>query len=117
LTWFEQYYWPGNIRELENLICREYLLEDSAVIRIKAPQFNVTELRSGKDRRQSTLTSEAFNTAKNHAIARFEQCYLAEALAKAQGNVTKAAKLAGKERRAFGKLLKKYSLDKRLYYP
>ncbi len=116
LAWFDQYYWPGNIRELENLICREYLLEDNAVIRIKAPQFNVTERRSGIDRRQSTLTGKAFNEAKSHAIAKFEQCYLSEALAKAQGNVTQAAKLAGKERRAFGKLLKKYSLDKRLYY-
>lgn len=116
LAWLDQYYWPGNIRELENMICREYLLEDSAVIHIKAPQFNVTERRSGKDRRQSTLTSEAFSEAKSHVIARFEQCYLSEVLAKAQGNVTKAAKLAGKERRAFGKLLKKYCLDKSLYY-
>lgn len=110
LTWFDQYYWPGNIRELENLICREYLLEDGAIIRIKTPQFDAIE------RRPSALISMVFREAKSHAIAEFEQCYLSEALAKAQGNVTKAAKLAGKERRAFGKLLKKYGLDKHLYY-
>jgi hypothetical protein len=31
------------------------------------------------------------------------------------GNVTKAAKIAGKERRAFGRLLKKYKVDKTGY--
>jgi len=56
-----------------------------------------------------------FSEAKNHEIVKFEQHYLTEALIKARCNVTKAAKLAGKERRAFGKLLKKYGLDKNLY--
>ncbi|MDH5552782.1 MAG: hypothetical protein OEX82_05560, partial [Nitrosomonas sp.] len=56
-----------------------------------------------------------FNEAKNHAIESFEKSYLAEALTKANGNVTKAAKLVGKERRAFGKLLKKHGVDKHLY--
>lgn len=116
LAWFDQYYWPGNIRELENLICREYLLTDSAVIRIASPQFNAVERRSGADRRQANLINKDFNEAKNYAIARFEQRYLSEALTKAHGNVTRAAKLAGKERRAFGKLLKKYGMDKNQYY-
>ncbi len=117
LGWFEQYYWPGNIRELENMIYREYLLEDGSIIHIKSPQFSVAERRNGTERRQSSLINKVFNEAKGHAIAEFEQCYLAEALAKTHGNVTKAAKLAGKERRAFGKLLKKYGMDKNFYYP
>jgi DNA-binding NtrC family response regulator len=33
-------------------------------------------------------------------------------LASARGNVTIAARMAGKERRSFGKLLKKHSIDK-----
>ena len=37
-------------------------------------------------------------------------------LARANGNVTAAARMAGKERRAFGKLLKKYGIDKRRYH-
>lgn len=115
LAWFDQYYWPGNVRELENLICREYLLADGAIIRVKAPDFGEIERRSGTERRQSALISKVFNEAKSHAIAEFEQCYLSEALAQAQGNVTKAAKLAGKERRAFGKLLKKYGMARHLY--
>jgi DNA-binding NtrC family response regulator len=56
-----------------------------------------------------------FTKAKNDAIAKFEQYYLAEALTRAHGNVTKAASLVGKDRRAFGKLLKKHCMDKNIH--
>ncbi len=115
LAWFNQYYWPGNIRELENMVCREYLLEDGSIIHIKSPQFDSSERRRNSDRRQLASATKAFNEAKSQAIAEFEQRYLTAALIKANGNVTKAAKLAGKERRTFGKLLKKYGIDKNLY--
>ena len=38
LEWFEQYHWPGNLRELENVIYREYLLADGPLIRINRPR-------------------------------------------------------------------------------
>ena len=41
--------------------------------------------------------------------------HLSGVLARAHGNVTAAAQMAGKERRAFGKLLKKYGIDKSRY--
>jgi len=112
IVWFDQYSWPGNIRELENLISREYLLEDGSVILMSPPVTSTAERRRDIDRRQASFLRLDFNEAKNHIIANFEQCYLTEALTKAHGNVTKAAKLAGKERRAFGKLLKKHGVDK-----
>ena len=115
VKWLNQYRWPGNIRELENLISREYLFEDGNVIHIALPTPSDTERRRGVDRRQIYNTSQDFNEAKSHAIETFEKGYLAEALIKTNGNVTKAAKLVGKERRAFGKLLKKYGVDKHLY--
>jgi DNA-binding protein Fis len=58
------------------------------------------------------LNGLSFTEAKNRAIVAFEQYYLAEAMVKAQGNVTRAASLVGKDRRAFGKLLKKHSMSK-----
>ena len=115
VQWLNHYKWPGNIRELENLICREYLFEDGNVIHITSPLPNDTERRKGMDRRRANHTFLDFNKAKSHAIENFEKNYLAEALTKANGNVTKAAKLVGKERRAFGKLLKKHGVNKQLY--
>ncbi|MBA2483746.1 MAG: sigma-54-dependent Fis family transcriptional regulator [Nitrosomonas sp.] len=115
VVWLDQHDWPGNIRELENLIFREYLLEDDAVIHFKFPVIPSGERRIVPERRHAKLIAIDFHSAKSHEIEKFEQGYLKEALMKARGNVTKAAKLAGKERRAFGKLLKKYGLDKRLY--
>lgn len=116
LAWFGQYYWPGNIRELENTIYREYLLADTDFINIKSPMKNFDERRKGIDRRKTNLLNMKFNEAKEQMITKFEQCYLLEALLKTQGNVTMAAKLAGKERRAFGKLIKKYGIDKNHIY-
>jgi len=112
LTWLDKYSWPGNIRELENLIYREYLLADGSVINIVSLVPTVVERRSGFDRRLPELNGLSFTEAKNRAIAAFEQYYLAEAMVKAQGNVTRAASLVGKDRRAFGKLLKKHSMSK-----
>ena len=51
-----------------------------------------------------------FAVAKADAVRRFECDYLQRVLHEAGGNVSQAARLAGKERRAFGKLLKKHGL-------
>ncbi|TXI19272.1 MAG: sigma-54-dependent Fis family transcriptional regulator [Nitrosomonas sp.] len=114
IDWFSRYQWPGNIRELENMIYREYLLAETALINIKSPVMDLTDRRKGVDRRKTSLMNMKFNEAKKHVVASFEQSYLTEALLKAHGNVTMAAKLVGKERRAFGKLLKKHGMDKKL---
>jgi two-component system response regulator GlrR len=45
-------------------------------------------------------------------IGNFEQGYLEEMLRKHQGNVTHAAREAGKDRRVFGRLMKKYQIDR-----
>jgi len=54
----------------------------------------------------------SFRSAKAEAMRRFECDYVASVLKQAEGNVTHAAQLAGKERRAFGKLLKKHGIER-----
>jgi DNA-binding NtrC family response regulator len=54
-----------------------------------------------------------FRAARAERLARFEKAYIADLLHKHKGNVTQAAREAGKERRAFGKLVKKYGLTQR----
>ena len=54
----------------------------------------------------------SFQEAKEAAISEFECGYLQNLLTMTEGNVTEAARLAGKERRCLGKLIKKYNIDK-----
>lgn len=110
----EAYLWPGNVRELENLICREYLLCDDDVIRVDVPGENA-DPGGEADRTDGDLSRLTFKQAKDLAIAQFEKRYLAEVLSASRGNVTQAASMVGKERRAFGRLLKKHEIDKLAY--
>jgi two-component system, NtrC family, response regulator GlrR len=110
----ETYRWPGNVRELENLVCREYLLCDDAVIRVSVPGENAAAENEAEPT-NGDLARLTFKQAKDLAIAQFEKRYLAEVLSASRGNVTKAASMVGKERRAFGRLLKKHDIDKLAY--
>jgi len=57
------------------------------------------------------VEASSFKEQKARAIAEFERHYLREALARHNGNITHAAKEAGKNRRAFFALLSKYHLN------
>jgi two-component system response regulator GlrR len=108
LAFIADYPWPGNVRELENLVHREYLLADS-------PAISVTHTR-GLDADEhraavaSPFTDCGFQQAKARVIAEFERAYLTELLTRTRGNISRAARLAGKERSRFGKLARKHGL-------
>lgn len=111
--------WPGNVRELENVLLREFLLCSGDQIEM-TPELHPMS-RSGTS---STINPGAaggpvsfqqtvsFQEAKEAAISEFECGYLQNLLTMTEGNVTEAARLAGKERRCLGKLIKKYNIDK-----
>jgi DNA-binding NtrC family response regulator len=104
----ERYAWPGNVRELENLVQRAFLLDDGPTVRIPELAPPGPGTRSDK----AAHDELSFARAKARAIASFERSFLARVLARAQGNVTLAAQLCGKERRSLGRLLKKHSIDR-----
>ena len=113
IEWMKKYHWPGNVRELENMIHREFLLAEDSMIRIDCPMPAREERRKSMlDRRKSRLLGKSFNDAKVQIVTEFEQQYLCWLMMETRGNVTLAAKRAGKERRALGKLLKKYGIEK-----
>ena len=108
--------WPGNIRELENVVHRELLLTEGDVMRLDLDGIGggCCDTRPGGSRAsdRSRLVFMDMKSAKAEVIARFERHYLQHAIAETHGNVSLAAQRAGKERRAFGKLLKKYGIDR-----
>jgi two-component system response regulator GlrR len=108
LTWFERYAWPGNVRELENLVYRELLLgEDGPIAMADAGVREQSERRNSPDRRRVEFDGMSYGEAKARVLADFERRYLLQLVARTGGNVTAAARLAGKERRSFGRLLQK----------
>jgi len=105
--------WPGNIRELENVMLRAFLLTDDPIIDICQDNYRLPKQDDlHKLAQLSDTTGLKFQEAKSIVIEHFEQDYLSKILNKTEGNITKAAAIAGKERRAIGKLLKKYNMDR-----
>ena len=110
VQWLASQPWPGNIRELQNRIQREFLMCSGASILIR-PTAPMTDRRQKPDRRQSHTDPLNFNEAKQLTLQAFERNHLLRLMRESAGNVSRAARLAGKERRALGKLLKKYCIE------
>lgn len=108
LVSMHKYQWPGNVRELENLLHRAFLVSEGALIHLQLP------LEQQMDSEQVNISgmnwNAKFNDAKSLVIDSFEKHYLSHVLAISDGNVSKAARIAGKERRSLGKLIKKHGI-------
>ena len=102
----ESYPWPGNVRELFNAVQRAFVFSPGRQI---LPE-HISLAGEALEEAHGQPVHENLRTAKQHMIVEFERRYIEELLAKHQGNVTRAAREAGKERRAFGRLVKKYGI-------
>ena len=109
--------WPGNVRELENLIHREFLMAETPSLHIHGSALGLDASFVPPAAPMSRVAFElGFRRAKAAVVAEFERAFLARALAETGGNVSRAARIVGKERRAFGKLLKKHGIDRAQYH-
>ena len=96
-----EYSWPGNIRQLKNVI--------EACITIETgPQISLETLAQFIEIDQAPITADDYN----QALARFEIDYLKHLLSSASGNVEEAAKRANMNMATIYRKLKKYGLRK-----
>jgi len=93
------YDWPGNVRELENIL--EYA--------VAMTNHNVITEEFILQTKAALIPDETLKPLKE-ARDTFEKSYLIHLLQICRGNVSKAAKLAGKYRADFYELLKKHDL-------
>ena len=103
--------WPGNIRELENAIVRALHLVDGGIIEPHHLGLPAGLATVGSSVTWFTGARLSFKESKRRFVEAFEREYLARVIAESNGNVTKAALAAQKERRELGKLLKKHGLN------
>jgi DNA-binding NtrC family response regulator len=108
---FKNYHWPGNIRELENLMERACILETTNIL---TPESFPTVLFESGDQ-HFMLPTEAHLTladARRHVIEDFERQYIKELFARSKGRVNRAAEDAGISSRQLNKLMVKYGIQK-----
>jgi len=94
------YDWPGNVRELENAVECAVAMSDGPLIDADIILHNPRQASSGDG-------LKPFKDAKET----FERRYLIQLMQLTGGNISQAAKLAGKYRADLYALLKKYALD------
>jgi len=101
------YDWPGNVRELENEMRRVLLLAGEEVL-LEHVSPNVLEGSTGGDGAPTPIVMGDLRAA----VERFERQAIQEALKRAGGNKSRAAKELGISRFALQRKLDKYGVDK-----
>ena len=97
--------WPGNVRELFNVI-------QQAVVFAEGPTISANLLAISDDGVPPSAVAGGFREARARALEAFERTYVENLLRKHNGNVTRSAREAKKDRRAFGRLMKRYQIDR-----
>ncbi len=101
------YSWPGNVRQLENTIAATLALCTGTVIGIEDLQMPC----------EDSANDEPFHAAKARVVAQFELHYIKGLLATYDGNISKAARAAHKNRRTFWELMRKHKIDATCFRP
>jgi DNA-binding NtrC family response regulator len=105
----ERYHWPGNVRELRNVITRAVALagpDDD----FQSLPFVLRPTVAAPDEPMAFKADRPFHEAKDEFVAKFEREYLTDLVARANGNLSQAARIAGLERKFLYKLLERAGL-------
>ncbi|WP_332878895.1 sigma-54 dependent transcriptional regulator [Massilia sp. S19_KUP03_FR1] len=96
--------WPGNVRELRHVIER-------AVLMGKTSMVQPDDLQLATSAAPARAAEESFCSAKSRVVVAFEIDYIQHLLGVCEGNISRAAQAAGKDRRAFFELIRKHRID------
>jgi DNA-binding NtrC family response regulator len=111
LRGFSQYEWPGNIRELENVIERAYVLENSSYLTGENFPIEIVPFQ-GEEPVVVVGTDGTLAEIRQKVIDDIQEKYLREKLASHKGRIDKTAEEAGISPRQLHKLMAKYHLKR-----
>ena len=106
------YQWPGNIRELENIIERGVILTNSASLIEPGSLLSIpNDNRQEDDGRRDSRLASLIDHALRHKIPldKLEARLLDEAVARSKGNISSAARMLGMTRPQLAYRLKKHA--------
>ena len=114
LTRLTEYGWPGNVRQLRNVVERAVILCEKETIGLKDLPLlgEISDIENLFD--NTPTTNEALKAVKalirQKAVARVECNFLTHALSSNDWNVTRAAKAVGMQRPNFQNMMKKHGI-------
>jgi DNA-binding NtrC family response regulator len=117
LAMLRRYEFPGNVRELRNIVERWVVLGAHTAPGHPAVRSGVTQqgpaaYGSGGSDVDASLLTLPYHEAKEAWIERFERAYVEGALDRASGNVSQASRDAQVDRRHLQRLMARYDIRK-----
>ncbi len=107
-----QYHWPGNIRELHNIIERASVLTQDNVIRLEnlPTVFSELALNVNEKAVDKSMSESTFRGQREKHVQMVEKNLIKKYLEDSGGNVSQAARNANIPRRTFYRILSRYDL-------
>lgn len=107
----QHYSWPGNIREMQNIIERSSVLAQDDVIRLDNLPTIFAETYERCSDSEVGRRKVSFKAERELSVGKAEKNIIARYLEESGGNVSKAARLADMPRRTFYRLLEKHGIE------
>ena len=113
-----RYEWPGNVRQLENVIQAAVIASDTDVLTYKdLPEFREPETVPRPPPRTNVELKRLKRELRLKTVEKVERDFLIHALKRSDGNVTRAAREVGMQRSNFQGLMKKHGITVRQAKP
>jgi DNA-binding NtrC family response regulator len=122
----EEHGWPGNFRQLESAMMRIFLSTEESILNSPEYLFSSNDYINSEGSQDSEISESSmgsedseqilsFSREKSKLINKFEHEYIHKVLKISKGNISKAALIANKERRAFTRLMEKHGVSRKSF--
>lgn len=109
IKYLKAYHWPGNIRELANVVERAVILCEDKELRIKDFPIYIQNTVPEQD---IQITNKSLWEIRDEHLLVFEKNLIKKYLKQTLGNVKKASELAGIPRPTFHNLMRKHNIKR-----